>query len=242
MELASPGLGKPRISLHREVAELLAERIISGEFPAKSLFPAERELCATLNVSRTVVREAAKVLESRGLVRIERGRGTIVQEVQSGPLADSLKVLLQRGSHELENLLEVRKMLEVGIAGLAAQRRSEEQLEAMRQALETMRQNPSKPEGYVDADVAFHAEIARAAQNAVVGVLLQPLTDLLRESRMKSFSGPRMVRLRLRQHEEIFERIKARDSQGAQEAMARHLSDTEKDLARQQRRQTQERG
>jgi len=232
------GLSKPRTSLHLQVAEALSERIISGEFPAKSLLPTERELCATMSVSRTVIREAAKVLESRGLVRIERGRGTIVQEAKTGPLSESLKLLLRRRGHELEDLLEVRKMLEVGIAGLAAERRSDEQLQAMQQALETMRRSPDKPEGYVDADVAFHEEIARASQNPVVGVLLEPLVDLLRESRMKSFSGPRMVRLRLRQHQEIFERIKAQDPRGAQEAMTRHLVDTEKDLARHRRLKT----
>jgi GntR family transcriptional repressor for pyruvate dehydrogenase complex len=223
---------KARWPLHREVAEILSERIISGELRENSMLPTERELGVAMGVSRTVIREAIKLLESRGLVRIERGRGTVVQEPNGGPLSETLKLLLRRQEHVLLHLLEIRKILEVSIAGLAAERRTDTNLKAMEQALETMRQKPSLPEGYVDADVAFHAEIARASQNAVVLVLLEPLTDLLRESRLKSFSGPRMVEVRARQHQEIYQCICAKDAAGAREAMRRHLSDTEKDLAR----------
>lgn len=227
-----PSRTKARPPLHREVAEVLSDRIVSGEFPEKSLLPPERELCEMLGVSRTVVREAIKFLESRGLVRIERGRGTVVQEAHAGPLAETFKLLLRRRENVLEDLLEIRKILEVAIAGIAAERRSEVHIKDMEQALKTMRDKPSELAGYVDADVAFHAAIARAAENPIVLVLLEPIADLLRESRMNSFSGPRMVRLRLLQHEAILARIKARDAAGAREAMSRHLTDTEKDLAR----------
>ena len=226
---------KSRPPLHKEVARILSEKIISGEFPEQSLLPPERELCATMGVSRTVVREAIKFLESRGLVRIERGRGMLVQEAQSAPVSENLKLLLRRRGHVIEDLLEVRSMLEVGIAGLAALRRTDENLAAMAASLAVMQAKPSEPESYVDADVEFHAELARAAHNPVVAVLLEPLTDLLKESRLKSFAGPKMVKLRLRQHEEVFERVKAKDSDGAQKAMRKHLSDTEKDLAKQKR-------
>lgn len=227
---------KARPPLHREVTEILSERILSGEFPEKSLLPTERELCETMGVSRTVVREAVKVLESKGLVRIERGRGMIVQEPRPGPLNESLKLLLRRREHVLEDLLEVRKILEIGMVALAAERRTEENLAAMKQALDVMRQKPDEPPGYVDADVQFHAEIARAAQNPIMLILLEPVAELLRESRVKSFSGVRMVKLRTRQHEEIFDRIAAQDPSGARAAMERHLSDTERDLTRQQRK------
>jgi GntR family transcriptional repressor for pyruvate dehydrogenase complex len=227
-----PAIIKAREPLHREVARILSERIISGDCPERSLLPTERELCKDMGVSRTVIREAIKFLESRGLVRIERGRGTVVQEPHAGPLTETFRLLLRRRGDVLKDLVEVRKILEVGIAGLAAERRDESHLRGMERALETMRQKPSAPEGYVDADVAFHAEIARASQNPVVLVLLEPLADLLRESRLITFSGPRMVKLRTRQHEQIYKRIRAGDAEGAREAMGRHLTDTEKDLAR----------
>jgi GntR family transcriptional repressor for pyruvate dehydrogenase complex len=184
--MAAPLL-KQRPPLHKEVAEHLSERIISGDLAAGDLIPTERELCETMGVSRTVVREAVKVLESRGLVRIERGRGTIVQEPQAGPLGDTLKLLLRRRGHVVEDLLEIRKLLEVGIAGMAAERRTDANLQVMERSIAIMREHPGEPEGYIDADVAFHAELARATQNPVVLVLLEPVAELLRESRLKSF-------------------------------------------------------
>jgi len=226
---------KARPPLHREVAEVLSERILSGQFPENSLLPTERELCETMGVSRTVVREAVKFLESRGLIRIERGRGMIVQEAQSSAVSETLKLALRRHDHAIEHLMELRKILEVGMAALAAKRRTGENLESMRQYLSIMRAKPGEPEGYIDADVQFHTEILKAAQNPVLLVLLEPVAELLRESRMESFSGSRMVKLRTAQHEEIFECIVARDPQGAAEAMSRHLGDTERDLARRQR-------
>lgn len=226
---------KARPPLHREVSGILSERIISGEFPEESLLPTERELCESMGVSRTVIRESVKFLESRGLIRVERGRGMIVQAPQSGPLSETLKLALRRQGRALEYLMEVRKILEVGMAGLAAERRTPENLEAMRGCLSIMRRKPGEPEGYIDADVQFHTEILRAAQNPVLLLLLDPVADLLRESRRESFSGPRMVKLRTAQHEEIVERIAASDSEGAQEAMSRHLTDAERDLARRQK-------
>lgn len=231
---------KPRLPLHREIAEVLSERIISGEYPTKSLLPTERELCESMGVSRTVIREAVKSLESRGLVRIDHGRGTMVQEPQTSHLGESLKLLLRRRADVMQDLLEIRQVLEVGIAALAAERRTEANLEAMRRWLDVMRQKPDAPEGYVDADVEFHAEIARATQNPVVLVLLEPLAELLRESRKKSFSGPEVVKLRTRQHEEIFEHILACEADAAREAMRLHLAEVKDDLAQSQTRgQTQ---
>lgn len=223
---------KSRPPLHKEIAEALSERIVSRELGPNALLPPERELCESFGVSRTVIREAIKLLESRGLVRIERGRGTVVQEARHETVTDSLRLMLRRNPNSIGELLELRKILEAGIAALAAERRTEGNLSAMRRSLETMRRKPGEPEGYVDADLEFHAEIARAARNPVLLVVLSPLAELLRQSRIATFSGPRMVRLRTRQHEAIFETIRKQDPEGARALMLAHLSDTQKDLER----------
>jgi GntR family transcriptional repressor for pyruvate dehydrogenase complex len=225
-----------RPPLHKEIATTLSDRIVSGTLPEDSLLPPERELCETFGVSRTVVREAVKLLESRGLVRIERGRGTVVKEAQHEAVTDSLRLMLRRQNHAIEELLEVRKMLEAGMVTLAAERRTPDNLARMERSLEVMRQKPSEPEGYVDADVEFHAEIARAAHNPVLLMLLEPLAELLRQSRIATFAGPRMVRIRTRQHEAIFEMIRRKDAERARAMMLKHLSDTQKDLERHNRK------
>ncbi len=218
--------------LHRIVAEALVDRILSNVYPENSLLPTERELCTDMGVSRTVVREAIKLIETQRLVRIEHGRGTIVQPPDPGLVKDSLELLLRRGGHAMEDLMEARKIIEVGMAGLAAERRTDTNLQAMQRCIETMRTKPGEPEGYVEADVEFHSEIARAARNPLFALLINALAGPLRKSRIESFSGPSMVRLRVRQHEQIFNAIEKQDVATAQAAMSGHLSDTEKDLAR----------
>lgn len=224
-----PTIGSRRALTH-QVIDILAEKIISGEFPEKSLMPSERQLCESLEVSRTVIREAIKTLESRGLVRIERGRGTVVQEPQYGPLTDALKMLIRRREHLIDDLLELRKILEIHMVIRAAERRTEANLKNMERFLDIMRESPHKPQGYVGADLDFHMELARATQNPVLLILLEPLSDLLRESRHVSYLGPKKVELRAMQHEEILRCIRRRDGDGARTAMIEHLADTERDL------------
>jgi GntR family transcriptional regulator, transcriptional repressor for pyruvate dehydrogenase complex len=228
--IVRPILGGNRLALTQQVIDVLAERIVSGEFPERSLLPSEKQLCESLGVSRPVVREAIKALQSQGLVRIERGRGTVVQEPHFGPLTDALKMLVRRRAHMLDDLLEIRKILEVHMVMRAAERRSEANLNAMERFVEKMRTSPNEPEGYVNADLDFHTEIARATQNPILLVLLEPIADLSRESRETTFLGPKMVQLRRKQHEEILECIRRRDAEGARTAMSRHLAGTERDL------------
>src|SRR5687767_5538058 len=100
-----------RQPLHKGVAEILSDRIMAGEYRDNSLLPPERELCLSFGVSRTVLREAIKLLESRGFVRIERGRGMVVQQAHHGPASELLKLLLRRRHHVIRDLLEVRLIL-----------------------------------------------------------------------------------------------------------------------------------
>ncbi len=222
---------RPRPPLHKEVADIISEKIIEGHYPPNSFLPPERELCESLGVSRTVIREAMKLLESTGFVAIRRGLGTTVLEARNETVSQPLKILLRRKTQLVRHLLEFRKILEVAMAGLAAQRRTEENLEAMEQFLKVMREKPGTPAGYIDADIGFHAEIARATQNPTFSIILGPLAELLRESRVATFSGPQVVEVRRKQHEEVMEFIRRGDAEGARKSMNRHLTDTEQDLA-----------
>ena len=224
-------LSKSRRALHKDVAEVISEKIVAGEWPCNTFLPTEAELCVEMGVSRTVIREAIKVLENSGLIRVDHGFGTVVLEAHHESVSRPLKLLLRRKAGELKHLMEVRKIIEVAVAGLAALRRSPENLGAMERALQIMRAQPGDSEQHVNADVEFHAEIARATKNPMVLVILEPLRELLRQSRMVSFSGPALLPLRIKQHETIYEFIRRGDAPGAQMAMTEHLSDTEKDLS-----------
>src|SRR5438045_3520084 len=114
------------------VVEELAERIVSGQIPDGAFLPPEPALVAEFGFSRTVIREALKVLEERGLVRIVHGRGTIVQPRETWQLLDPLVIRLALAHDDdltlLHHLAEVRRILEREMARLAAERVTDEEL------------------------------------------------------------------------------------------------------------------
>ncbi len=212
-------------------ADQILDMLISGGLNPGERLPPERELCARLSVSRTVVREALNLLEARGLISIEHGRGAVVSGGNTDAVRDTLELILRVRPKALWELLEMRKILEVEIAGLAAERATEERLRAMRTQLERMLASIDTTRGYVDADVEFHAVLARAARNEVLLTMLEPIVDLLRASRRVSASRRPGSALRaLGEHEEILRCVEVGDTEGARREMRAHLANTAKDI------------
>jgi GntR family transcriptional repressor for pyruvate dehydrogenase complex len=217
--------------LRDRAADQLLEMVVSGGLEPGERLPPERELCERLGVSRTVVREALNLLEARGLISIEHGRGAVVSGGNTDAVRDALGLILRVRPKVLWELLEMRAILEVGISGLAAERATEEDTDAMRVQLERMAAAIDVPEGYVDADVEFHALLARAARNGVLLTMLEPIVDLLRASRRVSASRRPGSALRaLGEHEEILRRVEAGDAEGARREMRAHLANTVRDI------------
>src|SRR5271157_5384684 len=97
-----------RPSLYKEVAEIVSKRITSGVFPLNTYLPPERELCKAFGVSRTVVREAIKSLESFGLVQVKRGKGVLVIDGQEKYLSRSFRRLVEQRGYMAQHLMEFR--------------------------------------------------------------------------------------------------------------------------------------
>lgn len=204
--------------------------VISGGLSPGDRLPPERELCGRLGVSRTVVREALNLVEARGLVSIEHGRGAVVSGGGPRAVRDTLGLLLRVQPKTLWELLEIRGILEVEVAGLAAERAGAEDVGAMRAQLEKMRGSIDAPEGYVDADVEFHALLARAARNGVLLTMLDPVVDLLRASRRISAARPGNAGRALEEHGRILDRVRSGDAEGARREMRAHLANTAGDI------------
>lgn len=221
-----------RVKLRDQVTERIAEMILSETYTEGDRLPPERKLVEDLGVSRTVVREALNSLESRGLVRIEHGRGAVVANRGFPAVRDTIELYLHSRPETMLELLEVRRALEIEVAGLAAQRATPEDIEAMRGANEVMREKIDAPEGYVDADTVFHMLIAKSTKNQIFLLMNEPITDLLLESRKITGSLPENARRAVKGHETILDRIEARDVAGARLAMTEHLLNTQKDVER----------
>ena len=203
--------------------------IANGLGPCERL-PPERELVTRLGVSRTVVREALNLLEARGLIRIEHGRGAVVSGDSTHAVRDTLGLMLRAKPKALWELLEIRRILEVEISGLAAERAGPEEVDEMWSQIESMRSRIDVPEGYVDADVEFHAALARGARNDVLLTMLDPVVELLRASREVSTSRPGSSRRALKEHERILRYVETGNVEGAREEMRAHLMATAEDI------------
>src|SRR5918911_693694 len=121
-----------RTRLRDRAADQLLEMVISGGLEPGERLPPERELCGHLGVSRTVVREALNLLEARGLISIEHGRGAVVSGDSTHAVRDTLGLLLRVQPKVLWELLEIRRILEVEVPGLAAERARPDDVSAMR--------------------------------------------------------------------------------------------------------------
>ncbi|PZS18940.1 MAG: GntR family transcriptional regulator [Pseudonocardiales bacterium] len=157
--------------LHGQIVEQIGVRIVSGAYePGATLFAEHLE--EKFDVSKTVVREALKVLAAKGLVESRQKRGTVVRPRRSWSLLDA-DVLRWQGSEQpdfafLENLAEVRAIVEPAAARLAAARRSDDDLEAMRQALDAMAAALDEPDAMVSADIRFHRALLDSAHNELL--------------------------------------------------------------------------
>jgi GntR family transcriptional repressor for pyruvate dehydrogenase complex len=209
----------------RKVYELVAERLIAriGDgLEQGDVLPPERELMQQYAVGRSSVREALRMLESRGLIE-SRGNGAFVVAVPPNPFSHGLGMMLAGGQTDLLQLFEVRRMLEGEIAALAAERRTDEQLAALRRAIDEMERGLGAEESYIAADIDFHLTLAAATGNQFVLQLMHAVRDQLRAAFGTVFHVPGSPAASVADHREIVEAVAARDGALARERMNRHI-------------------
>lgn len=216
-----------RTRLYEQVADQIERLIIEESFRPDDKLPSERNLAERLGVSRTVIREATRVLSVRGLVEVKPGSGTYIQELSPSNAAAPIGLFLklQQTANSFQNLCEIRFTLEVDIAGLAAERATDEDIAAMEMATEEMAGHIADAEQFIQYDLAFHSALTTATHNDLYNVLLTPITDLLLDFRLTAYQYDARSSIEggLTYHRRILDRIKARDVEGARQAMREHL-------------------
>lgn len=216
-----------RDNLYEQVASEIEKMIIKEELNHGDKLPAERYLGEKLKVSRTVVREAVKVLKDRKLVDVKPGSGTYVSVQTSSAASESMgRYLKMQGvENSYRNLYEVRLALEVEIAGMAADRARREDIEGLETILNMMTDSQADEDQFVKADLEFHLALAKATGNGLFNILMTPIQDLLLDFRLTAFHMNKIGSIHGAKtyHYEILECIRNRDSVGAREAMRKHL-------------------
>lgn len=226
-----------RTSLVAGAVDTLLARILAGEHPAGQPLPAQADLAGQLGVSRLTVREALETLRERGVVRIVHGRGTFVAPVEEWTDVDAISLAVGRSDPAGQvagHILEVRRMIEVGAAGLCASRRSEEDADELDALTAAMR--AADAAGDVDAfvthDMAFHTAVLRGCGNPFLPVVYDPLMRALREARTQTSLVPQIRRHAIAWHAAIAEAVRRGDPDAARAAMTDHMDQTRDDLAR----------
>lgn len=220
-------------TLANQVREQLEEMIVERRLQPGDRLPAERELARQFGVSRTVVREAVRSLMATGLLEVRSGSGTIVRAPTAAAVSQSMALFLRAGHPELDyrKVLEVRSILEVEIAGLAAERRTDEDIARMEQILEETL-NATNREIYVKIDIAFHSALAQATHNEMFSLLLDSVVEIMRKLREMAFDIPPAPNRAYKYHRAILEQVKNGNGDGARQAMREHLVEAEDTILR----------
>lgn len=212
-----------RVSAMEAVLTYLRHAIEQGEYAVGDKLPSEAELCRRLEVSRPVLREALRALQTMGLTASRTGKGTFV--ISSGPVEDPTF-----GDYTASDLLEVRRHVELPVAGYAAVRRSAEDLDQLAHLLERM-ERETDTTAWVAMDTLFHLTIAQAARNPVFRKVIEEIRDALaRQSAFLNELGDRREQAN-REHRAIVEALSDGSEPDAVAAMAHHLQRVETTLS-----------
>ncbi|HWJ73879.1 MAG TPA: FadR/GntR family transcriptional regulator [Kaistia sp.] len=222
-----------RSRLHLTVATALGTEIVGGHLAVGDLIPAEPELCSRFGVSRTVVREAVKLLASKGLLRTGSGIGTWVLPTAEWNFLDpDIFNWIQESDDAdaiLQHLFAFRSAVEPAAAAEAARRATLEQLYALEAALEVMSQAKADFAKWIEGDVAFHTALYVASNN----LFMAPLANLFRQYFQMSFklsSSNFHHQHCLQEHRDVFEAIRARDPERAHKAVQVLLQHADEDV------------
>jgi GntR family transcriptional regulator, transcriptional repressor for pyruvate dehydrogenase complex len=168
------------------IAFIEAKNLTPGKF-----LPPENQLAADFGVSRPVIREALKSLEGKGIIEVVSGKGAVIKPLDGQPLRLFFQRALQLEREGIVDLIELRRGIEIQCAGLAAQRRTPEELARLAGIVAEMRANMYAPEAYVALDVAFHELVAAMTRNAMLFHMVVTMREAIRETLHESLLRPR---------------------------------------------------
>lgn len=224
----------PKVRVRDAIADRIRDMIRTSQIKPGDQLPPERELAKSFSVSRSVVREAISILESTGVVRVEHGHGIIVTDWANEAIAGLTVQTLVREAHRIEQVLELRKILEVEAAGLAAERASAEDIRNLEQILQSMEEVIASGGSAPDWDYEFHFHIAKATRNEAIVKVFSAISDLYRHTlalhRVKTWTLPGRGLMVLDEHRKMLEAIRTRQAAAARAATLAHLLSVENAL------------
>ncbi|MEV4723551.1 FadR/GntR family transcriptional regulator [Micromonospora humida] len=227
---APPSWARRPANLATAVTAELVERIVRGVHPPGAPLPPEPALCEAFSVSRTVVREAVKILQEKGLVQVRQGSGTIVTPPSMWDMLDELVLAATIAEDDsltiLDDLVATRRVLESDMANVAARLADRDTVDRLRALVDRMDELVDDQVAYHEHDRAFHDVIMQASGNRIArGVVRSLESQVVNTARYMGRSERALCVASNRGHRRIYERIAAHDPDGAAEAMVTHITE-----------------
>lgn len=225
--LSAPPERIVRRKLSDQVFDRLRALIATGELHAGDPMPSERDLMERFGVGRPAVREALQSMHTMGLITISHGERSRVNELSADSVLDRIdevtRLLLSAEPEQLDHLKQARAMLEGGLVRQAAVLATAADVAALRELVREQRSRLGDAVAFTQADIAFHARIARISGNPIIAAVSHAMLRwlFLYHGALLHWSGKEDITLR--DHDEIIDRIEAHDADGAVQAMGRHL-------------------
>lgn len=212
-----------RIDITTEIIGRIKMLLAQGKLKSGDKLPAEREFAKVLGVGRPALRQALKALSTMGVIESRVGDGTYIRTSTAGLLAAHMDFMILMQSASLPELFEVRKMMEVEMAALAAARASAHEIESINSIIENQTKHLSNPQAFLLDDLNFHSAIAYSAHNVLFPAILDSLGRLMLEGRRRLLLTGDDLSNSLEDHRAVFQAISNRNKDNARNAMLRHL-------------------
>lgn len=222
-KIARVGTLSDRVTVHLE------KMIVDNQIAPGGLLPPERDLAVRFEVSRTVIREAVRGLVAKGLLEVNAGSGMKVRRPSSKLVAQSMSLYLRGGQKDVDHdkVTAVRKLLEIEIAGLAAERRTDEDVAGLKAILDEYPNVADDRQAYVKWDLDFHLRLAASTHNELFVLLLDSIGAIMTRVREIGFNVLGAGERALRYHSAIFKQVELGSRDGARQAMREHIEDSE---------------
>jgi len=224
----SSHLNSPMTPIDRAgITELVVQRIkdllAHGELKAGSRLPPERELAEMLNISRPSLRTALKALSVMGIIRAKPGAGTFIAESLPEVFTEPMHFMTLINNTSVEELFEARRIIESGLAELAAERAVADDIQALVKEIEGMKATIDDPEEFLRHDIYFHQIMAHAADNKLMAGVMDTIAQLLFHIRRQTVTQASDLDEAIEWHQKIVEAIRKHDPKRAKEMLSSHL-------------------
>lgn len=209
--------------LRDRIAERLAQKIDASHWQPGERLPSERELARSFNVSRPVIREAFRILEEAGLIRVDATRGAFVRLEATMQPALRGHLLASLGDVSLTDLAECRRTIEGHVAALAASRASEHDIDGLKFYLDIMERSLERPDIFKQADIAFHRQLSVATGSPIYVAWVDLILRTINQQRHDVNRQPRVRDRILACHRAIYDAVAARDPERARAGICDHV-------------------